>query len=167
MNSIKETKIFRTSVRTLSLSLLAIIAATPVLAQETNISDVYGRWLTGDATVEIGDCGDGTPCGYIIKVDAQRSQSDPLLDEHNPEKSQQSNTLVGTRILHGFINKKGHWRHGRIYNPANGKSYSSRLELETPTKMVVKGCIGPFCQKQIWVRKIISLQQKAPNHVAH
>lgn len=165
MNIIKITKLSNKSVRTLSLSLLAIIATTPVFAQETNMPDVYGRWLTGDATVEISDCGDGTPCGYIIKVDAQRSQSDPLLDEHNPEKSQQSNTLVGTRILHGFISKKGRWRHGRIYNPANGKSYSSRLKLETPTKMVVKGCIGPFCQKQIWVREVVSFQQKAPNHV--
>ena len=101
-----------------------------------------------------------------MKVDAQRSSGDPLLDRKNPDHSQRTNTLVGTRLLYNFTEKKGRWRKGRIYNPENGKSYAASLKLETPTTLEVKGCIGPFCQKQEWVRDGERSQQEL-DHAAN
>lgn len=136
------------------MACMLLSALAPGFAQSVDSATVYGEWLTGDATVEIRDCSDGTPCGYIIKVDAQASNEDILLDVNNPDKTLRGNPLVGTLIVHGFRLRKNRWRAGKIYNPANGKSYASSLQLETPTLLLVKGCIGPFCQTQEWIRSV-------------
>jgi len=143
-----ERRVYHFAACLLLLILLLSSGSIPAFAQLVEVPSVYGRWLTGDATVEIRDCGNGTPCGYIVKADAQDPSNPPLLDENNPEESQRTNPLIGTRILHRYSFRNGRWRRGRIYNPANGKSYSSSLELETQSRLVVKGCIGPFCQTQ-------------------
>ena len=44
------------------------------------------------------------------------------------------------------------WWRGRIYDPKNGKSYRSIIRRKGPGVLEVKGCIGPFCQTQVWKR---------------
>lgn len=161
MRTIKTNQCRATVVAIMFFSLVFAIIVPTAFAQETDLSDVYGIWHTGDATIEIRDCGNESPCGYIVKVDAQRSNIDPLLDRNNPDHSQRKNTLVGTRLLYSFTEKKGRWRKGRIYNPENGKSYTASLKLKPPTTLEVKGCIGPFCQKQLWVRDMGSFQRES------
>jgi len=36
--------------------------------------------------------------------------------------------------------------------PKNGKSYRSIIRRKGPGVLEVKGCIGPFCQTQVWKR---------------
>ena len=43
------------------------------------------------------------------------------------------------------------WR-GTIYDPKAGKSYRSVLRRLDANRLEVKGCIGPFCQTQVWRR---------------
>ena len=41
------------------------------------------------------------------------------------------------------------WR-GAIYDPKRGKTYRSELKRRDANTLEVKGCIGPFCQTQVW-----------------
>lgn len=109
---------------------------------------VFDDWDAGGGTeVSIDNCGDDTPCGTITKL------SDPdLPDGNNQDSSLQSRPLIGVQMLFGFRKSRNGWHRGRIYNPANGKTYSSSIRLQTNGQLLVKGCIGPFCESQIWTR---------------
>ena len=44
------------------------------------------------------------------------------------------------------------WDDGEIYNPEDGKTYSSELEMNNPNTLKVRSCVWFFCQTQIWKR---------------
>ena len=52
-------------------------------------------------------------------------------------------------ILTGFKPDGDVWR-GTIYDPKSGKSYRSIVKRRNASTLEVKGCIGPFCQTQVW-----------------
>ena len=60
--------------------------------------------------------------------------------------------LMGMAILTKFTEENDLWR-GEIYDPESGKTYRSVIRRKSPTKLEVKGCVGPFCQTQIWTRR--------------
>lgn len=130
---------------------LAGIFYVNATAQTANIEcqlSVFGTWNAGSGTViEVADCGDKSPCGTILDL------SDPdLPDGNNPDKTLQTTPLIGKTIIHGFKRGRNGWRSGRIYNPSNGKTYRSSIRLKSDTVLKVKGCIGPFCESQNWMR---------------
>ena len=108
----------------------------------------WGEWDAGGGThVTIRDCGNGTPCGTITKF------FDPdLPDGNNRNRSLRSRPLLGVKMLYGFKKRRNKrrsiWQRGKIYNPANGKTYRSTIKLETKDQLFVKGCVGPFCEIQ-------------------
>lgn len=115
--------------------------------------DVDGTWITPARTgiVELKDCGDGTPCGTLIWVLPFEDGSIPL-DDKNPDPELAKKSMIGVQLLKDFKPGKGKWKSGRIYNPEDGKSYRSVLELTSENILKVKGCVGPICQTQIWHR---------------
>jgi len=126
--------------------LMAISA--PALAAEP----IEGRWITQDrdAIVEIGDCGE-TTCGRIARFLIDPPDGLDQRDIYNPNESLRTRRLLGLAILSGFREEDDLWR-GRIYDPNTGKSYRSVLRRKDANTLEVKGCIGPFCQTQIWRR---------------
>lgn len=130
----------------LTTALLAFSAS----AHATDGKAVYGTWLTesGSAIVEITDCGNGTPCGTIIKLTNTADQS--ALDTANPDPAMAAKPLVGAPMLWGFKAKSDKWSSGKIYNAENGKTYKAKLERQENGTLKVKGCVGPICQGQIW-----------------
>jgi uncharacterized protein (DUF2147 family) len=141
-------------VRHLFLVLVAFLAAPLALADS---KDVYGRWLVedGNAVIEISDCGDGTPCGHLRWVDMTEATSDR--DIHNPDPDLKGRPLIGMPMLWGFREKGSSWGRGRIYDPEEGKTYGSNLKRRKDGSLRVKGCIGPFCQSQVWTPAPASL----------
>lgn len=133
------------------LSLIAAAAATFASTAYADPHNVFGVWETqaGTSHVEIADCGDETPCGTVVWLDA-----DALLPGVTPETAVDANgdNVLGLKILHSFERKKNDWRSGTIYDPEHGKTYGSRIKLKSDNTLQVKGCIGPFCQTQIWTR---------------
>jgi len=111
-------------------------------------STVFSVWDAGGGTeVSIADCGDKTPCGTITNL------ADPdLPDGNNRDVSLRARPLIGAQMLSGFRKSRIGWRGGKIYNPANGKTYRSSIRLKTTDQLLVKGCVGPFCQSQRWSR---------------
>lgn len=127
-------------------ALVAVLASAPLAAADP----VDGLWTTQekDGQVRIGDCG-GSRCGRLAKFLVPPPQGIDQRDINNPDKTRRSRKLLGLPILTGFKPEGNQWR-GTIYDPKSGKSYRSILKRRNASTLEVKGCIGPFCQTQLW-----------------
>ncbi len=116
-------------------------------AEELSIA---GNWLaeSGDAYIQMKDCGDGTPCGYLMLIgeDAQAN----AIDDQNPDATLAGRKMHGIKMVWGFKAKGDNWKGGKIYDPNSGKTYKSKMERLSDTELKVSGCVGPFCQGQVW-----------------
>lgn len=128
-------------------AVMLLSLATPAFAA----APVSGRWLTveKDSVVEIGPCGSAV-CGRIARILAATPKGPPV-DEYNPNPALRNRPVEGLTILSGFKAEGKTWR-GSIYDPRKGKTYKSFLTLLANGTLQVKGCLGPFCQAQIWTR---------------
>ncbi len=127
-------------------SLAAMLIAFPVAAAEP----VQGRWVTEekDAVISIAPCG-AKLCGRIAKFLVPPPQGLDQRDVNNKDAAKRSRKLLGMPVLTGFAEDGDEWR-GTIYDPKSGKTYRSILKRRSANVLEVKGCIGPFCQTQVW-----------------
>lgn len=81
--------------------------------------------------------------GKIVWLKEPVRNGKPRTDEFNPNEKLKSNPLMGLVFLKGF-KKDGEkaWEDGTIYDPKNGKTYSSNMKLVSPTQLDVRGYIG-------------------------
>lgn len=123
-----------------------LAASSPALAD----GPIAGRWTTQDkdAIVSIGKCG-ASVCGKIARFLITPPQGADQRDINNPNAAQRKRKLLGLPILTGFKKDGKVWR-GKIYDPNSGKTYRSILRRKSANVLEVKGCVGPFCQTQIW-----------------
>ena len=132
----------------LRIALAAAVIASVAPAQAAD--RVTGRWLThkGNAVVEIGSCGDNL-CGRIARIIAP-PRDGTTTDARNPDPALRGRPMLGLPILTGFVAKGAQW-HGRVYDPQEGKSYRSTLDIRHGT-LKVKGCVALFCKTLTWTR---------------
>ena len=130
------------------LTLLALVFSQPVLAAEP----VTGRWTTveKDAVIAIAPCG-AKLCGRIAQFLVPPPQGLDQRDVNNRDAAKRSRKLLGMAVLTGFTEDSDLWR-GQIYDPKSGKTYRSVIRRKSANVLEVKGCIGPFCQTQLWRR---------------
>lgn len=130
------------------VSLMTVLfAAAPLASADPH--NVFGVWETeaGNSHIQIADCGDGTPCGTVVWInpnDLQPGMTPETVVDANGDN------VLGLKMLYGFDKRKNDWRSGTIYDPEAGKTYGSRIKVRNDGKLQVKGCIGPFCQTQVW-----------------
>lgn len=134
--------------RKTTLALAALLCATPLLAAQP----IEGRWITAekDAVITIGECGSST-CGRITKFLVAPPQGLDQRDVNNADAKLRQRKLLGMPVLTGFSEDAELWR-GQIYDPKSGKIYRSVIRRKDANRLEVKGCIGPFCQTQVWTR---------------
>ena len=127
---------------------VAMLAATPLAAAEP----IAGSWVTAtrDGVVRIAPCGKSL-CGTLARFLVIPPGGADQRDVHNPDAKLRNRKLLGLPILTGFSEDGAVWR-GTIYDPKAGKSYRSVLRRLDGDRLEVKGCIGPFCQTQVWRR---------------
>ena len=130
----------------LTAFVVAGLAASPALAADS----IAGRWITEerDAIVEIKPCG-RTTCGVIARFLVPPPDGLDQRDINNPEPELRRRRLLGMPVLTQFREETDLWR-GRIYDPKSGKSYRSVIRRTGANTIEVRGCIGPFCQAQVW-----------------
>ncbi len=130
------------------LAALTAVALLPFAAQAA--APVTGKWVTQskDGVVEIYQCG-ATICGKLAKFLVMPPAGAGAKDINNPNKALRSRTILGMNILTGFKEVGDQWK-GQIYDPKSGKTYRSVVYKGKSGNLVVKGCIGPFCQAQTW-----------------
>lgn len=118
-----------------------------------------GEWVTQGhaARVNVRPCR-GEPeklCGFITwlwePVDAHGK---PMLDARHPDAARRTHPLLGLEMLSGFKPGPipGSWVDGHVYNPEDGRTYSSRMKLRSPEVLEVEGCVLFLCSRQIWRR---------------
>jgi uncharacterized protein (DUF2147 family) len=130
--------------------LAALAAAIALSASVQAAAPVTGKWVTQskDGVVEIYQCGT-TICGKIAKFLVTPPAGAGAKDLNNPDRELRSRTILGMNILTGFKEAGDEWK-GHIYDPKSGKTYRSVVYKGKSGNLVVKGCIGPFCQAQTW-----------------
>ncbi|MEP6341979.1 MAG: DUF2147 domain-containing protein [Maricaulaceae bacterium] len=131
----------------------APLASTQTSEDPTTQSlKINGLWLveSGNGKVEIKDCGDGTPCGTLVWINKANGKSD--VDINNVDPDFQGRPLLGSAVFWGFKKKGEGWKSGKIYDAESGKTYKSKIKLNDEGELKVKGCVGPICKSQIWVR---------------
>ncbi|EMD83526.1 DUF2147 domain-containing protein [Pacificimonas flava] len=131
----------------------ALAAALTLLSLPTSAAQpVAGDWITedGKAVVRIADCG-ASLCGRVVEFLVPPPSGPDQRDIHNPDTAKRHRKVLGLAILTGFEEDGDEWR-GEIYDPKKGQTYRSLLERSAPDRLQVKGCVGPFCQTQIWRR---------------
>ncbi len=122
--------------------------ASPVLAT----GPITGRWVTAekDAVVAIASCGKAL-CGRIERFLILPAGGKDQRDVNNADPAKRNRKLLGTAILYGLAEDAGTWR-GQVYDPKTGKTYTSEVRRRPDGTLEVKGCVGPFCQAQVWKR---------------
>lgn len=125
-----------------------IITAVPLQAA----APISGRWVTQskDGVVEIYQCGEAY-CGKLAKFLVMPPAGPNAKDINNPDKSLRGRTILGLNVLSGFKSDGKEWK-GQIYDPKTGKTYRSIVYKGSSGNLVVKGCVGPFCQAQTWTQ---------------
>jgi uncharacterized protein (DUF2147 family) len=128
----------------LGCALVVLLAATPAFAASPR-----GDWLVEDKTaiIHIDSCGSAM-CGTIVWTKKQGG-----VDENNPDPAKRTRPIMGLQLLLGMKPASdGRWE-GDIYNPENGKTYSSRMWLKSDDMIRVEGCVlGFLCGGQDWTR---------------
>lgn len=132
------------------------LPALPAQAMDDPIDDpIVGTWLTPkqDSKIEIAPCGDSL-CGKIVWLAKPlRDDGSPRLDVNNDNEDLKQRPILGLEIVGGFEKvEPGKWEDGRIYNPRDGETYKSKMELKGPNTLEVKGCVLFICDGQEWTR---------------
>lgn len=124
------------------------LAAGPASAADP----ITGQWITEDrdAVITIGKCGSSL-CGTISRFLVAPPDGADQRDINNPDPAKRSRKLIGAAVLMSFSEDGKLWR-GRIYDPETGKEYRSVVRRTSPSKLEVKGCLGPLCKTQDWTR---------------
>lgn len=132
--------------------LLAGVASLSLLASVAS-ADVTGVWSTveGKSHVKIEPCGDKF-CGKIVWLkEPNNPEGKPKKDLNNTEKSLKTRPILGLELLSGFTpESKTEWEDGTIYNPEDGKTYSSTLTISKSGVLEVEGCVLFLCKTQVW-----------------
>lgn len=124
-------------------------------ARASELGDLVGLWRDTryGALVDIGDCGDASPCGRLAQVDRRFTQGQTQ-DVRNRDAALRGRDLIGLPVLWGFTRRPDGWRDGQLYNPDDGKSFRAQLRLVSATELRVTGCLGPLCLSEIWTRAV-------------
>jgi uncharacterized protein (DUF2147 family) len=111
-----------------------------------------GVWLNGDkdARIEMYKCGERY-CGKIVWLKEPNypagskdgTPGTPKLDDKNPDSGRKKTPLMGLDIVKDFQSVgDDQWKNGTIYDPGNGKTYSSKAKLVSPNDLDLRGFIG-------------------------
>ena len=135
-------------------AILTGLAATMFIAGAGS-ADPKGVWLTpaGNSHIEILSCGKKL-CGKLVWfTEPNNADGTPKLDEKNKNVALRTRPLLGLQLMSGFTKTgDGKWTKGRIYNPEDGQTYRSKLEVKDQDTLSVSGCVLFFCKDQIWTR---------------
>ncbi|WP_313052808.1 DUF2147 domain-containing protein [Stenotrophomonas cyclobalanopsidis] len=148
----------RKTFKTLLLALPLCLAALSAQAADS----AAGRWKTIDdktgkvkSIVEISQAANGALSGKVVEILHSDKGPNPVCD--GCEGANKNKPVKGMTILWNLSQDKGShskWSGGTILDPANGKTYKSKLELQPGGgKLDVSGCIAFICRTQTWVRE--------------
>jgi uncharacterized protein (DUF2147 family) len=149
----------------LLLAALALTAPASGAPASEDSRQIRGLWVDHrevdqrKVAVWIEDC-DDLLCGRIYWLNKPLSAGgQPKRDRLNPDAALRDRPLCGLTVLTGFRQvEEGTWS-GRIYNPNDGRTYSSTMRLEPDGSLGIRGYVGLtlFGKTVVWVRPQVAL----------
>lgn len=133
---------------------LALALSVGLMAAMTGAADannLVGRWQTPSEQgyIDLYECGSKI-CGRGVPTEAQKAGPD-VKDVKNHDPALRNRSLNGLEILHDFAGGPTVWTGGAIYRPADGNTYSGKLELLDSSTMRMTGCVmAPLCKSYVW-----------------
>ena len=142
-----------------------VAAAAALAAMSAGVASLAGNALAADSatgvwrmsngkvTVRVSSCGSRL-CGTVVALKKPRDDKGrPRRDKENPNPSLRQRPVIGLTILSNMQKSgEGYWT-GTIYNPDDGNTYSSQMQLQSPRSMKVNGCVaGVFCKSMNFIR---------------
>ncbi len=128
---------------------LAVVAAGNAYA------DVEGTWLSedGGSHILIKPCGEKM-CGEVVWLKEPLDKNgNAKVDIRNKDESLRDQPIIGLFLIWDMSAAgDGKWKNGKIYNPRDGKTYNSKMELVDANSLKVTGCILIFCKSEKWTR---------------
>jgi len=146
----------RKTFKTLLLALPLMMAAMSASAADGAV----GRWKTIDdktgkvkSIVEISQATNGTLTGKVVDILHSDKGPNPVCD--GCEGANKNKPVKGMTILWNLKTDGANaWSGGTILDPGNGKTYKSKMKLQTGgAKLDVSGCVAFICRAQTWVRE--------------
>ena len=146
----------RKTFKTLLLALPLMMAAMSASAADGAV----GRWKTIDdktgkvkSIVEITQATNGTLTGKVVEILHSDKGPNPVCD--GCEGANKNKPVKGMTILWNLkADGANAWSGGTILDPGNGKTYKSKMKLQTGgAKLDVSGCVAFICRAQTWVRE--------------
>ncbi|RZS98084.1 DUF2147 domain-containing protein [Cecembia calidifontis] len=125
----------------LILALLIFNVLEVSMAQKA--TSIIGKWYNTekDAIIEIFE-ERGKFFGRVVWLKEPLENGRPVLDSNNADRTKRNNPIIGLKLLENFEFKAGIWENGTIYDPRNGKTYSSTIRQKSERVLEVRGFIG-------------------------
>lgn len=119
------------------LAAISVFLLSSAFAQP-KANDVLGYYMnpTGEAILKIYENA-GKYAGKLVWM-----KNPEKLDAKNPDKSKQSQKILGSTIMHNFIFDGEIWKNGSIYDPKNGKTYDCKITRDEKGNLSIRGFIG-------------------------
>ena len=128
------------------LPLIAVFAT--LFSVQARSASPEGLWLTEDQTgrIRIEKCGNDM-WGFLAW------QKTPMNDTNNPNRAMHNKSLTGAPLLIGMKQSGEDRWEGNVYNPRDGKTYSSKMATLPSGQLEIKGCVmGILCGGENWTR---------------
>ena len=141
------------------MKFLPVLLAALFLPTLARAQSPLGVWTNEakEANFEIYDQGGKLFGKVVLLKEPLDKNGKPKTDFKNPDPAKQSVPLIGLVFLKNFspaANTPGRWEGGTIYDPKNGKTYSSFMQMNGNNTIEVRGFIGVslFGRSQTWTR---------------
>ena len=119
--------------------LLSIVLSQLALFSQNKAEDILGFYMSpsGKSILKIYE-NNGKYYGKPVWM-----KNPEKLDEKNPEKTKQTQKIMGSLIIRDFVfDGSKTWGKGFIYDPENGKTYDCKITRDDKGNLNVRGYIG-------------------------
>lgn len=142
----------RRGARNIARIILALVlAAAAARSGEAEETSIKGRWRDSDglSEVQIAPCEAGFLCGTIVWLKEAHK------DANNPDPALRDRPLLGLKVITKIEATHNPARFSaQGYNPEDGRTYQTTLELQSRDRLQIKGCVlgGLVCDDDMWTR---------------
>lgn len=137
-------------VKVFALIIFGLISIQTISAQQLTKDAIVGEWLSEnkEGKVQVYRQGDKFFGKITWGKDGSRK------DVKNPDDKLKSQNIVGSVILKGFDFTGKSWENGTIYDPNNGKTYSSIMKMSDNNTLTIRGFVGISLlgRSTVWTR---------------
>ena len=150
----------------LVLAPMLALGSAPGQAAESVSPDGY--WVMRGYVIQVERCGAGI-CGQLVALKPGRNPQ-TAYDRKNPDPQRRTQLLCGLKLFGDFRqarNDRAKWEGGWIYNPDDGRTYSSEFRVEGPNALRVRGYfLTPIIGKSVILTRETVPQSRCPQFEA-